>query len=183
MLLLLSLSLLNTKTPPCFILCRKMKIGVCKSPKAWYNICMKILVLSDTHYKTDNAKHVIERVRPTHIFHLGDMTADASDIKKAYPDIQMHAVRGNNDFSPAYPHEKIVELFGQRFFLTHGHKYNVKSGPELLARRARDVGAAYALFGHTHLPFDGVVGGVRLLNPSSYGYILIENERYEVYNY
>jgi putative phosphoesterase len=144
---------------------------------------MKILVLSDTHYAIDNPMHVIGLVRPSYIFHLGDMVSDANDIKKAYPNIQMHIVKGNNDFSFTCPYEKIVELFGNKFFLTHGHKYNVKAGLEHLARRAKALGASYALFGHTHLPFNGIIGGVRLLNPSSGGYILIENENCEVYKY
>ena len=144
---------------------------------------MKILIISDTHYKIEDALFIIKRLAPSQVIHLGDMTSDAVNIKNAYPDIEMYSIKGNNDFFTRAPAELIAEFFGERFFMTHGHRFNVKSGMEHLAAHAKRLGAKYALFGHTHLPFNKEVDGVRLLNPSSNGYIIIKNGKIEVHKY
>lgn len=144
---------------------------------------MKILIISDTHKKISNAISVIERIAPTHIFHLGDMVSDAEDLKTIFPNIELKSVRGNNDFFSRSPDNLLIGLEGINFFLTHGHNYGVKESVKLLAHHAKKIGAHYALFGHTHEFFDDTIECVRLLNPSSNGYIIIEDNKIEVYKY
>ncbi len=144
---------------------------------------MKILVISDTHNRISAALSAVRRHCPTHIVHLGDMAEDARQIGMAFPGTPVLCVRGNNDFLVRIPYDIVTEIDGMRLFFTHGHKYGVKSGTDTLARHAASLGVQYAFFGHTHSPHDTVAEGVRLLNPSSHGYILLENHKVEVYKY
>lgn len=79
----------------------------------------------------------------------------------------MYVVRGNCDWSGDYPQERIVEFGGERIFLTHGHRYNVRAGVTELASAAAKAGAGIAVFGHTHIPLAEERYGVILLNPGS----------------
>lgn len=154
-----------------------------KAKLTWYNIPMKILIISDTHNIISNALSVIRRLNPTHIVHLGDMVTDADAIKISFPNIEMLNVRGNNDFFTKAPENMLIELDSRKFFLTHGHKFGVKWGVQSLAQYAKNLDADYALFGHTHNCYNDIIDGVRLLNPSSNGYIVIETNKVEVCKY
>ena len=49
-------------------------------------------------------------------------------------------VLGNNDFyNKNYPDEIVCEIGGKRFFMCHGHKYNVKYGLFALKKKAKDL--------------------------------------------
>ncbi|OQB14955.1 MAG: hypothetical protein BWY15_00769 [Firmicutes bacterium ADurb.Bin193] len=144
---------------------------------------MKILIISDTHGRIQNALCAISRVRPERVYHLGDTTDDAGEIGLYFPDIEVCAVKGNNDFFSKAPDDIVARIDGLLYFFTHGHKYGVKTGLYRLAERAKALGADIAVFGHTHRLFDGSINGVRLLNPSSSGYIVIDNNQTEVNKY
>ena len=126
----------------------------------------RILVISDTHGKTDKVIRLLENVPFTKVFHLGDMVSDAILLKKAFPDIEFHYVKGNNDPYGAES-EKTVEVCGKKIFLCHGHNYSVSSSLLSLSLRAKEVGADVALFGHTHQKFKEECDGLTLFNPGS----------------
>ena len=147
------------------------------------NIIMKIFIISDTHKQINRAISAIEEEKPDFILHLGDMVSDAEDIAAIFPGINVRFVSGNNDFEPYVPNELLITIDGARMFLTHGHSYGVKQGTSRLAARGHAVGASFVFFGHTHIPYDRSVGNVRLMNPSSNGYIIIENGFAEVRGY
>ncbi len=98
---------------------------------------------------------------------------------------QIICVRGNCDTEVdqmvlSFPimSETAMIFDGEKtLFLTHGHKFNKDSLPPL---KRGDI----LLYGHTHIPLDEVVGGIRCINPgsvsipkngSTHGYILYEN--------
>ena len=111
---------------------------------------MKILVFSDSHRRTLQMIDCIEEEMPDMLFHLGDMVDDTVDLRSVFPDIPLIHVCGNNDWGSNVPAQEIVELYGTRFFLTHGHMHRVRSGTSRLADAAREADCQVALFGHTH---------------------------------
>ena len=69
---------------------------------------------------------------------------------------------------------------GVQMLAVHGDKYGVKLDYGPLSYYAEEAGAAIALFGHTHQPFAGYVGGVMLLNPGALNagkYAILEIEK------
>ena len=89
----------------------------------------------------------------------------------------MAMVMGNNDFFSMLDREREIEIVGHKILLTHGHYYGVSMGPEGLADEARSRGCDIAMFGHTHKPFLGEIGGVMVLNPGSLSYPRQEGRR------
>jgi putative phosphoesterase len=78
------------------------------------------------------------------------------------------AVMGNTD-DPAfgYPMTELLEMAGRRF-LVH-HIVNPHAPGDSLMQRIRSVRADVVVFGHTHKPFNQVIGGVRFFNPGYAG--------------
>ena len=111
---------------------------------------MKLLVMSDSHRNIENMQYAIGQTKPDAVLHLGDHVRDAIRLSKQYPTLSFQTVIGNCD----YPGEGELELFltfeGVRVFATHGHKYGVKSGLDILVDHAKRRGANVLLFGHTH---------------------------------
>lgn len=127
---------------------------------------MRIAIFSDSHGRMQNCLAAMDAAGPVdHIIHLGDTARDAEDLGTVYPETPITYVCGNSEICAATDTEKWIELCGKRLFICHGHTRNVKYGLSELAYAAR--GADLALFGHTHLPYDGMIGGVRLFNPGS----------------
>ena len=79
-------------------------------------------------------------------------------------------MRGNNDFFTTLPKDRIFDYGGKRFFVTHGHYYNVSSGYDRLIDEAKSRGCDFALFGHTHRPYYEIHDGIHVINPGSLSY-------------
>ena len=144
---------------------------------------MTILVFSDSHGKEGNINRALERQpeRPDAVIFLGDGLRDLEYLDINAP---TYAVRGNCDVwsvdvSDA-PYERLITVGGKRIFITHGHNYGVKSTLSPLIRRAVELDADIALFGHTHAPFEMRVDvdneygislsrSLMLMNPGSIG--------------
>lgn len=132
---------------------------------------MKLLLLSDSHGRLGDLLTAVEREEPDAVFHLGDVSEDAEDLAAAYPDIPVTAVAGNCDgWANSAPGEVEITVEGVRFFLTHGHHYRVKLGPERLMEEAYARGVDAVCYGHTHVP-EAVrePDGVWRINPGTIG--------------
>jgi len=99
------------------------------------------------------------------LFHAGDYLRDVRSLILRH-NIPIIGVAGNCDY-PRHPEEEIVELFGQRFFVTHGHTLGVKSGRRSLVRAARRAKCDVAIYGHTHVPALFMENGILFVNPGS----------------
>jgi len=128
---------------------------------------MKVLVISDTHGNSSLAFRVHSLSEPVDaIIHLGDGAADA-DLLRTALEVPVINVAGNCDPGSLAPRELVWECEGKRILLTHGDLYQVKRGLAWLRQRAEEIGAAAALFGHTH---QGVLenhAGLLLVNPGT----------------
>ena len=133
----------------------------------WYSVCMKILIVSDTHGSFYEMKKVIDAHQPIDVLvHCGDVCDDLAQVlgKTNY---QVKAVGGNCDMPGAYPKELVFELGDHRVFLVHGHLHGVKSDSKKLIREAKLLGCDIAMYGHTHVPESVMEDGVYVLNPGS----------------
>ena len=133
----------------------------------------KLLVLSDTHGYVAALSSVLswaKEASPSAAVFLGDGLADLDRATaSAGFSCQWHKVRGNNDFGFPHPESAVFDFCGHRFFICHGHRYNLYRGVETLAGAARASSAATALFGHIHVPFHEDNNGLLLVNPGSLG--------------
>ncbi len=130
---------------------------------------MKALVLSDSHGGFNNLVKAVENENDiSMIIFAGDVQKDVDKLIKAYPQIPVAYVLGNNDwFVHDVPFEITFTFAGKRVFLTHGHKYNVKSGLYSLLMKSKEVNADICIFGHTHTAYNETTDGVLMLNPGT----------------
>ena len=137
---------------------------------------MEILIFSDSHGRTGGMREALARqtAPPAAVMHLGDGVRDACALELG--EIPLYLVRGNCDgllygVQGPVPEECLTSLGGHLFFLTHGHRYGVKSGLGGLIGAAVRGGADIVLFGHTHrpllevLPAGNEAAGVTLSRP------------------
>lgn len=125
---------------------------------------MKVLIVSDSHGLTSE----LSQIREMHtdmdlMIHCGDSELQADhDSLRGYA-----AVRGNCDFEAAFPEDRVEEAGGLRFFVTHGHRYSVKSTLMNLSYKAREMEADIVCFGHSHGLGAEMSDGILFINPGS----------------
>lgn len=124
---------------------------------------MKIMILSDSHSmsKTDLLK-LLKNNQVDYYIHCGDifMTYDGLNLNNFY------IARGNNDFGNI-PDELLITLDGLKFFVVHGHRYDVDYNLDHLSYIAREKGADIVCFGHTHQPCQVIQDNILIINPGS----------------
>ena len=114
---------------------------------------MKVLVMSDSHSTLRLMRKCIEKYKPHHVVHLGDLYEDAQAMQEENPHIRFHMVPGNCDAYHIRNREPAVlcyDIDGVRLLMTHGHLHGVKSDLSRLLSYAREMNAQGVLFGHTH---------------------------------
>jgi putative phosphoesterase len=133
----------------------------------------KVLVVSDSHGLTKE----LEALRERHIKDV-DLMIHCGD-SQLMPDQKAISgyltVLGNCDFS-GFPMETTTEIAGKKIFITHGHRYSVKTSLMNLTYRAQEVDADIVCFGHSHILGAEVIDGRLFLNPGS---IRLPRERFE----
>lgn len=128
---------------------------------------MKIVAVSDTHGNFDILDEIVRANRSADMFiHLGDGEREFEDVRNLHPEQAFVMVRGNNDWG-SWPVTEKLSLEGHHLYLTHGNRFGRSELRTFLASCARSNGCEIALFGHTHVPFDETISGVRLFNPGS----------------
>ncbi len=137
------------------------------SRAAFTEMCMKIIVLSDSHGNTQALVDAVFDENPQLILHLGDYEKDCDKVRIVYPQIDLRAVRGNCDFRAREPECDEFVIENKRIFMTHGHLYNVKSSLTSVLNAGLSRNADILLYGHTHIPYYAVVDGIHMINPGS----------------
>jgi putative phosphoesterase len=114
---------------------------------------MRIAVIADTHDRYPPT--LPERIRAAdEIWHLGDVCDPTTLVEFEQLGRPLFLVAGNCDAYP-WPLQLTLEREGVTFFLTH-----IPPAPGRVPRAAKIV-----LHGHTHVPRDDMIDGVRWLNP------------------
>jgi putative phosphoesterase len=129
---------------------------------------MLVGVISDTHGLL--RPEALAALREAdHLLHAGDIGGEEvlANLRSLAP---VTAVAGNVDgFRCGDAGETArVDLDGVRFFLTHVLDRPRRPRPEVQAELLRER-ADVVVFGHSHLPHDEVLAGVRYFNPASAG--------------
>lgn len=125
---------------------------------------MRALVFSDSHGSISEMLDVIERVKADLIIHLGDLCRDAENVL-SLTDKPLIYVAGNCDVTVSVKREIITEIEGVNVYITHGNQYY--GDANLIAEAAERNNCKIALFGHTHIPADEYISGIRVINPGS----------------
>lgn len=114
----------------------------------------EVLIFSDSHGNPDRVSEVLRRNRARQVFFLGDGLRDLAFAP--LDGRELCAVRGNCDWSDGFdtPTEALEIVDGCRIFLTHGHKYGVKSGLGAAISAAAAREADVLLYGHTHEAYE-----------------------------
>jgi putative phosphoesterase len=128
---------------------------------------MLVAVVSDTHNVTEYIEKVKKLIKKSDVLiHLGDNITDLDYLLSKYKG-KVYGVKGNCDFSNEYPSEMLVQVLDKKFFITHGHKYNVKYDLNSIYFKAMEVEADAALFGHTHQSLITQERNLWIINPGS----------------
>ncbi|MCM3725322.1 metallophosphoesterase [Neobacillus cucumis] len=125
----------------------------------------KVLIISDSHGLTKE----LEIIRERHLSEV-DLMIHCGDSELMPTDKSISGyltVMGNCDFGAEYPLETTTEIAGRKFFITHGHRYSVKSTLMNLKYKAEEVQGNIVCFGHSHVLGAEVVGGTLFINPGS----------------
>lgn len=126
---------------------------------------MKFLIMSDSHGLEEEVATVINRHKQEvdYIIHCGD--SELSNDHQVLANV--YVVQGNCDWNGKFP-EELIEQFGrEKVFITHGHRYNVKSSYVPISYRAEEVGATIACFGHSHVAATFMENQIVYINPGS----------------
>ncbi len=125
---------------------------------------MKLLIMSDSH-GLDTNNEIINHEKCNAAIHLGDSQLMENSAEMSKFDVK---VRGNCDFDHNYPKSEVMTFDGVRFFVTHGHYYDVNFGLLALKNEALINKCEVALYGHTHiLNVDFTDQAITLINPGS----------------
>lgn len=140
---------------------------------------MTFFVFSDSHGSLHEMIALLSKETPDGILHLGDVSKDAEDIARIFPEIPMYRVPGNCcGFSPLPPIQEL-EVDGVKILFSHGHLWQVKQRLDIAVAAGVAAKADVVLYGHTHIARCVQEQGLWLVNPGpsteSYAVITIEN--------
>ena len=110
------------------------------------------------------------------VIHLGDVEGSEYTIQEAV-NCPVEMVAGNNDFFSDLPSEKIFRIGKYNVMITHGHRYYIGIGSEMLKREAVAEGADIVMYGHTHRPVIDISKDIIAINPGSLSYPRQENRK------
>ncbi|MCL1991151.1 MAG: YfcE family phosphodiesterase [Defluviitaleaceae bacterium] len=130
---------------------------------------VEVIIVSDNHGEKGGLQKVLKQhPNATHYFHCGDSNL-APDLPMMAPFV---AVKGNTDYDQNYLEQEWRELAsGDQLWMTHGHRYDVRSGTQTLVwnvgRERPKTPTHVILYGHTHIVDVKQESGVLIINPGS----------------
>lgn len=151
---------------------------------------MKVLVFSDSHGRKELVDRMLSKEPACkEVIFLGDGMKDVEWIEDFYPDRRFTRVKGNNDRYCNENSEAYKYFDGVTLFATHGDHLGVSTSLSHVYKKAASVGAALALYGHTHVAkiTKDPSSGVTAVNPGAlcdgkYCVIEIRNGSFTVEN-
>lgn len=127
---------------------------------------MKIGVISDTHGLFDDSIGSIFAGVDV-IIHAGDI-GKLEVITRLEEIAPVIAVEGNNDSFGRFPVQRVEELNGHRVLVRHifGELHQLRASDK---RMLEELQPQVVVFGHSHRPYEQMLGGAMLFNPGSAG--------------
>lgn len=118
----------------------------------------QILLVSDSHRDDETLQAIFDQYPDLPVFHCGDVCLEKDNplIARAL------VVMGNHDF---YPFDEY--LVKPPFFICHGHTLGVYHSFDRMIEKAKEHHCHTIIHGHTHIPYDNVHDGIRIINPGS----------------
>ena len=130
----------------------------------------KILAVSDSHNDKDTLERIIKKEADADmIIHLGDGLNEFEDII-LNSKTNNYCVAGNCDTDSVVPYTRIINAAGKRFFIAHGHTFDVKETYSKIINATKSENVHICLFGHTHIQHKSVVDDMIILNPGAVSY-------------
>lgn len=127
---------------------------------------VRIGVISDTHGLFDESiLSIFDGVDA--IIHAGDI-GKLEVIDRLEQIAPVFAIEGNNDDFRTLPSERVEELAGRRVLIRHifGELHQLKTADKKILEQLRpDI----LVFGHSHRPYQQMLGKTMLFNPGSAG--------------
>ena len=124
-----------------------------------------LLIVSDSHHNHRILKDLSQKYPAMDYYlHLGDSELYQDEIAPFL------GVRGNNDYDLTFPSLKVLKIEDLHFLMVHGHYYRLIGNNDGLISKAKEQNCQVVLFGHTHVPYDEIHKGIRLINPGSLSY-------------
>jgi putative phosphoesterase len=122
-----------------------------------------IILCSDSHRTSDGLAY-LKRTYPKadYFLHCGDSELPETERWQGFA-----CVQGNNDGYGEYPMNLFLEIGEHKIYMSHGHRDMMFGHYEMIAAKAKAKGCDIACFGHSHVPYAGIVDGVVCLNPGS----------------
>ena len=130
---------------------------------------MKILAVSDSHGSDGTLERILQREPDCDVLvHLGDGAKDMDLLLRYTAGRQVYFIKGNCDPGGAGLAEKqVFTVEGKKILACHGHRFNVKTGPDALYFEGLKENADICLYGHTHVQAADRAGNMLLLNPGA----------------
>ena len=127
---------------------------------------MRLGVISDTHGLFDDSIASIF-AGVDWIIHAGDI-GKLEIISRLEEIAPVVAVEGNNDWFGAFPTERVEEFAGQTVMIRHifGELHQLEEKDKKLVEQLRPH---VVVFGHSHRPYQEMLGQTMLFNPGSAG--------------
>lgn len=121
-----------------------------------------IVLISDNHGNRDSLEYIRKRHADADYFiHCGDAELPTWLLDG------FAVVQGNNDSYNQFPSKKILSIGSHKIYVTHGNRDMFFGHFDMLAEKAKAADCDICFFGHTHIPFDQTINGIRILNPGS----------------
>lgn len=130
---------------------------------------MFFYVFADSHGYSENMLAVLQQKLPDEMIFLGDGELDLLAVRKKYPDLTIHQVRGNCDVTSTAREKMIIKCGRKKIFMCHGHMMGVKNSLDKLIDTAFAAEASVVLFAHTHIPYTGFTMAMDIMNPGTIG--------------
>lgn len=129
---------------------------------------MKIGVVSDSHGSIGAIRKAAQMAGKLDLWlHAGDYVQDAVELENL-TGTKVIKVAGNGDWMcPDIPEDEYIYTAGKKIWLTHGHKYQVKWGVDILREMTADNKADIIIYGHSHVYSEKRVNTQLFLNPGS----------------
>lgn len=130
---------------------------------------MKILIVSDTHGRLTNFEKALEAEgRLDWVLHMGDVERQEDELARMVR-CNFACVKGNNDYYTELAGELMLNIGGYKIWMTHGHRYQVYSGIDMIKNVGLMKEADIVMYGHTHMPLveEDTELGITIINPGS----------------